>query len=203
MSKNFCFALMIQKSIFINFSALLHRLNKSSTIAASMSHIESSYTHGSSSGKSQPQSLRHKRSTVSVHDERSIKSLDFESDSGQTINTNYDDYASEPVPAPKIRPTPPKKPLRLSLQRATSLQVVNIQADNRHHQFAPSSPLADIANSTPTAADKKRMMRRIHKDDHQKLSLLNDKFSNLHSRSIDLSSRLIEHNLSNSRQKYV
>lgn len=176
-------------------------MNKSSAIAASMSHIETSYSN--SSRHQQPHPLRHKRSSASVHDERSIKSLDFESDSCRTINTNYDDYASEPVPAPKIRPTPPKKPLRLSLQRATSLQVVNIQADNHIHPLGPPSPLTDIANSTLSAGDKKRMMKRIHKDENRKLSLLNDKMSSLHSRSIDLSTKLIEHNLSNSRQKYV
>lgn len=56
------------------------------------------------------------------YDERSIKSLDVESDNGRA--TTYDDYASEPVPTPKLRATPPKKPLRLSLQRARSLQAV-------------------------------------------------------------------------------
>jgi sulfur dioxygenase len=157
---------------------LFNRLNKSSAIAASMSHIESSYSlsNGGGGGRSQPQSLRHKRSTVSVHDERSIKSLDFESDSCHTINTNYDDYASEPVPAPKIRPTPPKKPLRLSLQRATSLQVVNIQQgdDSRFELFA------DHANST--ASDKKRAIKRIHRNELMKS----------HSQSIKLDSKYSE-----------
>lgn len=52
-------------------------------------------------------------------DLRSVKSLDFDSDNG----IRETDYTSEPV-APRLRPTPPKKPLRLSLQRAQSLQTV-------------------------------------------------------------------------------
>uniref|UniRef100_A0A182YC19 Uncharacterized protein n=1 Tax=Anopheles stephensi TaxID=30069 RepID=A0A182YC19_ANOST len=75
------------------------------------------------------------------------KSLDFESD------TN-DQYASEPSgPTSKhasgVRPAPPKKPLRLSLQRAQSLQTVDglmleaIAASNGH--------------------DRKRGMKRSHK----------------------------------------
>jgi sulfur dioxygenase len=87
------------------------------------------------------------------HDERSIKSLDFESDTGN--HTNYDDYASEPVPAPKIRPTPPKKPLRLSLQRAQSLQVVNdttLSATLDHFNLSTAS----------NSIDKKRAIKRIH-----------------------------------------
>uniref|UniRef100_A0A182QAY1 PDZ domain-containing protein n=1 Tax=Anopheles farauti TaxID=69004 RepID=A0A182QAY1_9DIPT len=80
-------------------------------------------------------------------DIRTVKSLDFESD------TN-DQYASEPSgPAGKhaagVRPAPPKKPLRLSLQRAQSLQTVDglmleaLAASNGH--------------------DRKRAMKRSHK----------------------------------------
>ncbi|XP_049295282.1 uncharacterized protein LOC125770092 isoform X1 [Anopheles funestus] len=80
-------------------------------------------------------------------DIRTVKSLDFESD------TN-DQYASEPSgPIGKhsggVRPAPPKKPLRLSLQRAQSLQTVDglmleaIAATNGH--------------------DRKRGMKRSHK----------------------------------------
>lgn len=107
------------------------------------------------------------------HDERSINSLDFESDTG--LNTNYDDYASEPVPAPKIRPTPPKKPLRLSLQRAQSLQAVSaIDSHNRN------TPLMDTINLSNN--DKKRAIKRIYRGD----------LSNGFSRSIDLSPKYIE-----------
>jgi hypothetical protein len=139
-----------------------------------MSHIESSYRENSTSRHHQHQqnyTTKSKRSSASVHDERSIKSLDFESDSCQTVN--YDDYASEPVPTPKIRPTPPKKPLRLSLQRATSLQVVSIPETN-------IAPLTDIANSTNS--DKKRAIKRIHRAELLKH----------HSRSIELSPKYIE-----------
>lgn len=179
------------------FFMIFHRLNKSSSIAASMSHIETSYRENNS--RHHQNYSRPKRSTTSVHDERSIKSLDFESDRDSCQTVNYDDYASEPVPTPKIRPTPPKKPLRLSLQRASSLQVVSIPESNHHHHS--NAPLTDIANSTN--GDKKRAIKRFHKHEHQKLSLLSGKLSNHHSRSIDLSPRFIEHNLSSSRQKFV
>lgn len=68
-----------------------------------------------------------------------MKSLDFESDTGE--RKREVDYTSEPV-AHKIRPTPPKKPLRLSLQRAQSLQTVE---------------------ASITENDKKRAMKRTHK----------------------------------------
>ena len=70
---------------------------------------------------------------------RSVKSLDFESDTGE--RKREVDYTSEPV-AHKVRPTPPKKPLRLSLQRAQSLQTVE-------------------ANVTEN--EKKRAIKRTHK----------------------------------------
>lgn len=107
------------------------------------------------------------------HDERSVESLDFESDNGQ--NTNYDDYASEPVPAPKIRPTPPKKPLRLSLQRARSLQAV-CGMDS----YSTSTPLMDTINLSTN--DKKRAIKRIYRGE----------LTNGYSRSIELSPKYIE-----------
>lgn len=73
------------------------------------------------------------------NDLRSVKSLDFESDTGE--RKREVDYTSEPV-AHRQRPTPPKKPLRLSLQRAQSLQTVEASMlDN----------------------DKKRAIKRTHK----------------------------------------
>jgi hypothetical protein len=125
-----------------------------------MNQIENSY------------SKRNKNASVKGHDERSIKSLEFESDTGHT--TNYDDYASEPVPAPKIRPTPPKKPLRLSLQRARSLQAV---CGNDSHNG--NTPLMDTINLS--CNDKKRANKRIYRGDAR----------NGYSR-IELSSRYIE-----------
>lgn len=123
-------------------------------------------------------------------DERSIKSLDFESDA----QTNYDDYASEPVPTPKIRPTPPKKPLRLSLQRAQSLQAVS---DN-----IMSMPIENI--------DKKRAIKRIHKGEQQTPSISSSttsgrKLNNGYSRSIELSPKYIETNFTalNCKQRFV
>ncbi|XP_053673015.1 uncharacterized protein LOC128723313 [Anopheles nili] len=80
-------------------------------------------------------------------DIRTVKSLDFESD------TN-DQYASEPSgPVGKhgvgVRPAPPKKPLRLSLQRAQSLQTVD--------------GLMLEAMNAANGHDRKRAMKRSHK----------------------------------------
>jgi hypothetical protein len=131
-------------------------------ITVSMNRIENSY------------SKRNRNDTGSVrgHDERSIKSLDIESDAGHT--TNYDDYASEPVPAPKIRATPPKKPLRLSLQRARSLQAVcgNTLSNG-------NTPLID----TISMSSNKRAVKRIYRGD---LSM------NGYSRSIELTPKYAE-----------
>ncbi|XP_058831646.1 uncharacterized protein LOC131690124 isoform X2 [Topomyia yanbarensis] len=70
-------------------------------------------------------------------DVRSVKSLDFESD-------NNEQYTSEPSGPIRMRPAPPKKPLRLSLQRAQSLQTVE-------------GILID------SIVDKKRGMKRTHR----------------------------------------
>lgn len=87
-----------------------------------------------------------------LHDSRSVKSLDFDNIDSNSPNNNYKnqlqknvDYTSEPIEnnvtsitkrnhhhyhnflyesSGKPRPTPPKKPVRLSLQRAQSLQSV-------------------------------------------------------------------------------
>lgn len=146
-------------------------MNKS-IIAASMNQIETAY------------------SKTRCQDERSIKSLDFESDA----QTNYDDYASEPVPTPKIRPTPPKKPLRLSLQRAQSLQAVS---DN-----LVMTPIDNY--------DKKRAIKRIHKGEHHQTPSISSstsgrKLSNGYSRSIELSPKYIETNFTalNCKQRFV
>lgn len=80
-----------------------------------------------------------KQQRPAPNDLRSVKSLDFESDTGE--RKREVDYTSEPV-AHRVRPTPPKKPLRLSLQRAQSLQTVE----------------ASILDS-----EKKRAIKRTHK----------------------------------------
>lgn len=150
-----------------------------------MNQIENAYTK------------RNKGST-NGHDERSIKSLDFESDNGQS--TNYDEYASEPVPAPRLRPTPPKKPLRLSLQRARSLQAVS--GSDAHH---PSTPLTDTVNHL-SANDKKRAIKRIYRGEQQLNVTTNGRLSNRYSKSSELSSRCSENGYStpsNHRTKYV
>uniref|UniRef100_A0A1Q3EZM5 PDZ domain-containing protein n=1 Tax=Culex tarsalis TaxID=7177 RepID=A0A1Q3EZM5_CULTA len=77
-------------------------------------------------------------SSSSRRDMRSVKSLDFESD-------NNEQYASEPSGPTKTRPAPPKKPLRLSLQRTQSLQTVE-------------GILIDVVGG-----DKKRAMKRSHR----------------------------------------
>lgn len=150
-----------------------------------MNQIENSYTK---------QNKHALNGSVNVHDERSIKSLDFESDNEHI--TNYDDYASEPVPAPKLRPTPPKKPLRLSLQRARSLQAVC--GDDSHSE---STPLMDTTN------DKKRAIKRIYRGDHQLSTFRNGKLSNRYSKSIEIPSKYNNSCYStistNYRQKFV
>lgn len=85
---------------------------------------------------------------------RSVQSLDFEQDYKPHSNGSESqqsqsmhrkqrevDYTSEPVAIPFVngrirngtRPTPPKKPLRLSLQRAQSLQAIeaNLELDRK------------------------------------------------------------------------
>lgn len=150
-----------------------------------MNQIENSYAKRNKHTSSTNGSTR-------GHDDRSIKSLDFESDQ----HTNYDEYASEPVPTPKIRPTPPKKPLRLSLQRARSLQAVS-------GMDAHNTPLLDTVNMS--ANDKKRAIKRIYKGEHQAMSN-GSRLSNRYSKSIELSSKYIESSFStpqNCRQRFV
>lgn len=72
-------------------------------------------------------------------DMRSVKSLDFDSDNE---SKQISDTVSE---VRAVRPTPPKKPLRLSLQRAQSLQTV---------ELPPNSD-----------AERKRPMKRAHIND--------------------------------------
>lgn len=98
-------------------------------------------------------------------DIRSVKSLDFEKESTlqnglqETKQNLYRkhrefDYTSDSVTDPMtngrsrngIRPTPPKKPLRLSLQRAQSLQTIEA-----------------TANAAILDLDKKRAIKRTHR----------------------------------------
>lgn len=100
-----------------------------------------------------------------VSDIHSTNRLDFEEEmssntskrSTATNNKNRNfsevDYTSEPVATPlsnssrlRSRPTPPKKPLRLSLQRTQSLQVIEAHAA-----------------ATITELDRKRATKRTHR----------------------------------------
>lgn len=153
-----------------------------------MNHIESSYARR----KYNKSSLI----TDSHHNEtRSIKSLDFDSDVGQLNDDKQDTdaYASEPVQVPRIRPTPPKKPLRLSLQRAQSLQAV----------VPDSNGLTDATNYS----DKKRAMKRLHKSDvNGNDKTLPTRLSSTYSRSIEFPAKYLESSLTTSslgRHKFV
>lgn len=65
-------------------------------------------------------------------DMRSVKSLDCNSDNESASRNNSKARANlhqaMTVEGRSLRPTPPKKPLRLSLQRAQSLQTVELTA---------------------------------------------------------------------------
>ena len=123
-----------------------------------MNHIENSYAR--------------KKSTTM--DNRSIKSLDFDN----IDEKQHDDYASEPVAAPRMRPTPPKKPLRLSLHRAQSLQAV-----------MDASGLLDSMNML----ERKRAIKRIHKSENE--TEITSKYIE-HSKGLPITSSL-------SRHKYI
>lgn len=105
-----------------------------------------------------------------IQDARSVKSLDFDSDCNSTAtscrtngHTKSVDYTSEPIENKKItqyshyygehakpRPTPPKKPLRLSLHKTQSLQSV---------ETPPITP-----HDSPTKTNESRKsLKRNHK----------------------------------------
>ncbi|EDW10381.2 uncharacterized protein LOC6580624 [Drosophila mojavensis] len=112
----------------------LHREHIMSTHARSVEHLN------------QYNGLERRRDTPRQHeaqtlrptrlpsDVRSVKSLDFDSENESKPSTG-----SRAV----HRPTPPKKPLRLSLQRAQSLQTVELNPSSEH-------------------VDRKRPMKRVH-----------------------------------------
>lgn len=95
------------------------------------------------------ETIRNDRMHKKIQDSRSVKSLDFDSDCNST-NTSCRgsnpaktvDYTSEPTNdnrklscyfenSAKPRPTPPKKPLRLSLHKTHSLQSVDNSSDGQ------------------------------------------------------------------------
>ncbi|KAM7342617.1 PDZ domain-containing protein sprite [Cochliomyia hominivorax] len=87
-------------------------------------------------------------------DMRSVKSLDFDSENENSrlkVRQQNSDTMSE---ARTVRPTPPKKPLRLSLQRAQSLQTVELSSN-------PDS-------------ERKRPMKRAHINHNNNNTILNN-----------------------------
>lgn len=75
-------------------------------------------------------------------DMRSVKSLDFDSENENTRYKARQQNSDTMSEARTVRPTPPKKPLRLSLQRAQSLQTVELCSN--------------------TDSERKRPMKRAH-----------------------------------------
>ncbi|XP_023301618.2 uncharacterized protein LOC111683739 [Lucilia cuprina] len=62
-------------------------------------------------------------------DMRSVKSLDFDSENENTRLKTRQQNSDTMSEVRTVRPTPPKKPLRLSLQRAQSLQTVELSSN--------------------------------------------------------------------------
>lgn len=103
---------------------------------------------------------------------RSSKSLDFDSDTNSVtyITSNNGspksvDYASEPLDSNrrpnndrgKPRPTPPKKPLRLSL--------------HKNHIIQSSETLSTVSNGSPVKGELRKSVKRTHKGDAQPVSV--------------------------------
>lgn len=99
-------------------------------------------------------------------DVRSVKSLDLDSEPYNSSSNNHYakprkslDYTSEPVAnstsshATRKRPTPPKKPIRLSLHRAQSLQSVE------NGLSTPSTPVSTTPSSEVPPSGRKRTHR--------------------------------------------
>ncbi|KAH8372900.1 hypothetical protein KR009_007464 [Drosophila setifemur] len=109
----------------------LHREHLKSTHARSVEHLNQ-YNGLERRRETTRQSEAHTMRARLPSDMRSVKSLDFDSEN----------ESKPPTEARATRPTPPKKPLRLSLQRAQSLQTVELH------------PSADL--------ERKRPMKRVH-----------------------------------------
>ncbi|KAH8291505.1 hypothetical protein KR054_012252 [Drosophila jambulina] len=109
----------------------LHREHLMSAHARSVEHLNQ-YNGLNSRRETPRQSEAHTLRARLPSDMRSVKSLDFDSEN----------ESKPPTEARTARPTPPKKPLRLSLQRAQSLQTVELH------------PCTDL--------ERKRPMKRVH-----------------------------------------
>ncbi|EDW01343.1 GH20506 [Drosophila grimshawi] len=124
----------------------LHRDHLRSTHARSVEHLNHynglERRRGDVSRQSEAQTLRARLPS----DVRSVKSLDFDSENESkpmtTTTTTTTSMTSGESRTNHVRPTPPKKPLRLSLQRAQSLQTVELHPCAEH--------------------DRKRPMKRMH-----------------------------------------
>lgn len=110
-------------------------------------------------------------------DSQSSKSLDFDSDTNSVAyiaSSNSSpkaiDYTSEPLdnnrkPGTynvngdygKPRPTPPKKPLRLSL--------------HKNHSMQSSETMSSISNGSTTQSEQRKPLKRTHKGDTQPISV--------------------------------
>ncbi|XP_055917174.1 uncharacterized protein LOC129949627 [Eupeodes corollae] len=103
----------------------------------------------------------HKSESSRKHstDSRSVKSLDFDGE-----NETKKSHKSDSLSDNRARPTPPKKPLRLSLQRAQSLQTVELH------------PNSD--------ADRKRSLKRAHFTEKSQEAILIENCSPLHTSSL-------------------
>lgn len=103
----------------------------------------------------------HKSETTRKHsnDSRSVKSLDF--DHENDIKKSHKADSSSDI---RIRPTPPKKPIRLSLQRAQSLQTVELNQNSE--------------------IDKKRSLKRAHFTEKSQEAILIENCSPLQTSSL-------------------
>ena len=179
---------MSNEKLTLTNRSSFHRLfsAKNNSIAVTMNQIEASYAKRSNKQSSASSSNGHHHKPQQF-DEKSVKSLDLDSDAAQ--HANYDDYASEPVPTPRLRPTPPKKPLRLSLQRAQSLQTVN-----GAHDAPVITPLIDTLNFNHLIVDdRKRANKRLHrKEIREDFTTSGKQLLNGFSRASELEAKYIE-----------
>ncbi|XP_020802524.1 uncharacterized protein LOC110179353 [Drosophila serrata] len=117
----------------------LHREHLMSAHARSVEHLNQ-YNGLNSRRETPRQSEAHTLRARLPSDMRSVKSLDFDSEN----------ESKPPTEARTTRPTPPKKPLRLSLQRAQSLQTVELH------------PCTDL--------ERKRPMKRVHHNNNNNIN---------------------------------
>ncbi|EDW74384.2 uncharacterized protein Dwil_GK21885 [Drosophila willistoni] len=135
----------------------LHREHLMSAHARSVEHLNQYNGRRELPRQSEAQTLRSRLPS----DMRSVKSLDFDSETETTKPSNGNNTTEAGrTNTHHVRPTPPKKPLRLSLQRAQSLQTVELNPHNElierkrpmkrvHNKPPPGSPPSD-ENCSPS-----------------------------------------------------